>query len=94
MKHDLIDYYEICDDSFNKEENLIKSTKSFTIAEKLARTAYPDKKDEYDLRWESFYLPLKRRKKAIVLPMSIMLYKNEYYVSIEKCGRWKTPART
>ncbi|MCK5707889.1 MAG: hypothetical protein KAI43_09565 [Candidatus Aureabacteria bacterium] len=46
----------------------------------LTGKAFPTYKDKFEKRWESFYLPLKRRSRLITIPFAIIEYDKKYYI--------------
>lgn len=70
--------------SFNEVQ--IEDYRVFILAEELVSMAYPTYEDKFDKRWESFYLPVKRYRKVIALPVWIMEYNKEFFVEIWPFG--------
>jgi hypothetical protein len=58
----------------------------YALIEKLVDTAYPTYEDKYDKRWESFYIPIKRNRKIIAVPMWVMKYNEGFFIIIQSFG--------
>lgn len=71
------------------DEVLVENDKVFEIIEELVSLAHPTYEDEFDKRWEYFYIPINRNKKIISAPVWIMEYENEFFVTIQSFGRIK-----
>lgn len=69
------------------DEKQVESTEVYELAEKLAGLAHPTHEDEYDRRWEYFYLPLRRSGRKIAVQVWIMEYQKEFYVTVQPYGR-------
>lgn len=67
----------------------IKSTRHQELVKKLTGPIVPSQKDEYDTRWFCFYVPAKRSGREIAIPMSIVKYKNTFFVSLFKIGQFE-----
>lgn len=70
------------------DEKQVESTQVYELAETLTGLAYPTYEDEYDKRWEYFYLPVKRRGRTIAVPVWIMDYNREFFISVQPFGRF------
>lgn len=64
----------------------IEDDKVYNLTEKLVSTAYPTSEDKYDKRWEYFYVPVKRNRKTIAVPMWIMEYDKDFFVILQSFG--------
>lgn len=64
----------------------IENNEVYVLVEKLIQSAYPTYEDQYDKRWEYFYIPIKRNRKTIAVPVWIMEYKKEFFVTIQPFG--------
>jgi len=81
------DYYEInwaLRDRFRG--NVIADDKRYNTIRELTRTAYPTMR-KGDTRWFYFYTPVKRDRKIIALPFSIVLYRERFFVLFEHTGQ-------
>ncbi len=67
-------------------EKHIENTETYNLAEALTDEAFPSYQDEYDKRWEGFYLPVKRRGRVIALPFDISEYKQEFFLDFQTFG--------
>jgi hypothetical protein len=56
------------------------------LIEKLVNIACPTYEDKYDKRWECFYVPIKRCRKIIAVPMWIMKYNDEFFTIVQSFG--------
>lgn len=70
------------------EEVQIENDEIYGLLEKLTDIAYPTTEDQYDKRWEYFYVPIERDKKTIVIPMWIMKYNEEFFGSVQSFGNF------
>ena len=70
------------------DERQVENDKVYILIEELTNLAYPTYEDQYDKRWEYFYIPIKRNRKIIVIPLWIMEYHNEFFVTIQSFGRF------
>ncbi len=68
-------------------ERQIENTEIYNLTKRLADGALPSYQDEFDKRWESFYLPVRRKGKLIALPFGILEYKKEFFVHFHLLGR-------
>ena len=68
------------------DERQVENDKVYTLIENLTNLAYPTVEDHVDKRWEYFYLPIKRNRKTIVIPIWIMEYNKEFFVIIQSFG--------
>lgn len=64
----------------------IESDKTYMLTKILVNTAHPTYEDHVDKRWEHFYVPIKRDRKTIVIPVWMMEYNNEFFVTIQSFG--------
>lgn len=64
-----------------RSEKRIQDSELYKAIKTLSKKAFPSEDSEYDKRWKDFYLPLKRRGYVILVPLSIMLYENKFFVS-------------
>ena len=71
----------------NNNERQVENDRVYMLTEKLTQLAYPTYEDQYDKRWEYFYIPIKRNRKTIVAPIWIMEYNKEFFVTIQSFGR-------
>lgn len=76
-----IDYYL---DGFR--EKLIENNQIYRLVEELINQAFPSYEDEYDKKWEYFYLPVRRSGKVIALPFGVMEYNKEFFVFFHLLG--------
>lgn len=81
-----INFYELEYCLGNSNEKLVESTAIYQQVKKLTAMAFPTHQDQYDKRWEGFYLLVKRDGRAIALPLGIMEYRKAFYVSLHKTG--------
>lgn len=72
LTHWDIDYF------LHGNEKAIKNSRIYSAAKKLASKAHPTFKDEYDTKWEYFYLPIRRRG-TICVPLGLMKYRGEFF---------------
>lgn len=73
--------YEILESHVSKK---IQDSRLYKAIKKLTEKAYPTEESEYEKRWINFYLPLKRRGYLILVPLGIVLYDQEYFLSLHK----------
>jgi len=81
------DYYEIewaLGERFR--QNVIVDDGLHEVVEELTRTAHPTARMG-DKRWFYFYVPVKRDRKIIALPLSIVLYRGRFFVLFEHTGQ-------
>ena len=64
----------------------IKNSKIWGLVRKLTNLAHPSYEDQFDTLWKSFYLPLRRSGKIIVVPVHICKYKKLFGVRIHPLG--------
>ena len=69
-------------------EKYVENDEIYMLTEKLTNLAYPTYEDQYDRRWEYFYIPIKRNRKTISVPVWIMEYNKEFFVTIQSFGRF------
>ncbi len=67
-------------------ERQIENTETYNMVKALTDEAFPSYQDEYDKRWEGFYLPVKRRGRIIALPFGIAEYKQEFFLYFHTFG--------
>lgn len=79
---DDIEYYL---HEFNERQ--VENDKVNTLLENLTNLAHPTYEDQYDKRWEYFYIPIKRNRKIIAVPVWIMEYNKEFFITIQSFGR-------
>jgi len=81
------DYYEI-DRALGERfrTNVIADDKLYDIIRELTGTAYPTMRNG-DTRWFYFYVPVKRNRKTIALPFSVVLYRGRFFVLFEHTGQ-------
>ncbi|MFH1200452.1 MAG: hypothetical protein V1708_05270 [Candidatus Micrarchaeota archaeon] len=53
---------------------------------KITALAFPTFEDEFDKRWDSFYLPLRRSGKIIAMPVYVGEYQRSYTASFRSLG--------
>ncbi len=70
------------------EERQIENDEIYELTKKLTDLAYPSYEDQYDKRWSYFYLPIKRRRKTIAIPIWIMEYNNDFFITIQSFGNF------
>ncbi len=70
------------------DEKHVESTKVYELAERLTSLAHPSYEDQYDRRWEYFYLPVKRSGRTIAVSVRILEYNKEFFVSVQSFGRF------
>lgn len=68
-------------------EKQIENTEVYKLTKKLADEALPNYQDEFDKRWENFYLPVRRKGKVIALQFGILEYNKEFFVHFHLLGR-------
>ncbi len=68
-------------------ERQVENDKVYILVENLTNLAYPTYEDQFDKRWEYFYIPIKRNRKTIAVPVWIMEYNKEFFVTIQSFGR-------
>lgn len=73
--------YDILESHVSKK---ILDSRFYKTIKKLAEKAHPTEESEYEKRWINFYLPLKRRGYLILVPLGIVLYDQEYFLSLHK----------
>lgn len=54
----------------------------YTLVKKLTDMAYPTEESRYDKKWLDFYVPLRRKSEIIVTPLSIVLYKDKFFLHL------------
>jgi hypothetical protein len=64
----------------------IEDDSVYILTELLVNIAYPTYKDEYDKRWECFYVPIRRNRKTITVPIWIMRYNDEFFIVVQSFG--------
>jgi hypothetical protein len=64
----------------------IEDDNIYNLTEKLVNIAYPTYEDKYDKRWEYFYVPIKRNRKTVAVPMWIMEYNEEFFIIVQSFG--------
>jgi hypothetical protein len=64
----------------------LKNKRIYKIVKELTSLAFPDSFDEFDKRWFSFYLLLKRNGRLIAFPISVMEYKRRFFVHFKDFG--------
>ncbi len=67
-------------------ERQIENTEIYNLTKRLADGALPSYQDKFDKRWESFYLPVRRKGKVIALPFGIHEYNKEFFVHFHLLG--------
>ncbi len=68
-------------------EKQIENTEIYNLTKRLADGALQSYQDKFDKRWESFYMPVRRKGKVIALPFDILEYKKEFFVHFHLFGR-------
>ncbi len=68
-------------------EKQIENTLIYKLTKRLTDEELPSYQDKFDKRWESFYLPVRRRGKVIALPFGILEYNKEFFVHFHLLGR-------
>lgn len=68
------------------EERQVESDKVYALVEELTNLAHPTYEDHIDKRWEYFYVPVRRNRKTIAIPMWIMEYNKEFFVIVQSFG--------
>ena len=48
----------------------------------LTEKAYPTEESDYEKRWSDFYLPLKRKGYFILIPLTIILYDQNFFLCV------------
>lgn len=76
--------YFLSDSSHNYKK--VEDAEVYELVKEVTDKVDPSYKDKYDTKWEDFYLPIKRRGRDIVIPFSIVLYNNEFYVNFYNIG--------
>lgn len=84
LHYDDIEYY-----LKRSGEVQIENDEIYALLEELTDLAYPTKEDEYDKRWEYFYVPIKKGRKTVAIPMWIMEYKEEFFAIIRPLGNFR-----
>lgn len=70
------------------DEMQVENDKVYALAERLTNLAHPTYEDQFDKRWEYFYIPIRRSRKTIAVPIWIMEYEKEFFVTIQSFGRF------
>lgn len=70
-------------------ERQIENNEVYALVEELTGLAYPTYEDQYDKRWEYFYIPIRRYRNTIAVPIWIMEYNNEFFVTIQSFGNFR-----
>jgi len=81
LHYDDVEYY-----LHSFDERQIESNKVYMLTKEIINLAYPTYEDSFDKRWEYFYIPIKRDRKIIAVPMWIMEYNNEFFVIVQSFG--------
>jgi len=84
-----IHYDELFDRVSIGSPKKIKNTGHYELVKKLTASVAPSQEDRYDTRWFCFYVPAKRSGREIAIPMSVVKYKNTFFVSIFKVGHFE-----
>jgi hypothetical protein len=71
---------------WNFREIGIENDDIYAMTRTLTSLAEPTSEDQYDKRWEYFYLPVKRNGRLVCLPFGIVKYKDNYYVFFQNLG--------
>lgn len=67
----------------NLREMIIENDEIYDLIEKITNFAYPTNEDQYDKRWRYFYLPLLRGNENIAVPVWIMEYHKEFFITVK-----------
>jgi len=59
----------------------IKNDSLYSKLRYLTDIAYPSSQDKLEKRWDSFFIPLKRRGELISLPLFVLDYQSNFYLS-------------
>lgn len=84
IHYDDIEYY-----LNSLEERQVDNDKVYILVEELTNMAHPTYEDHVDKRWEYFYVPVRRNRKIIAIPMWIMEYNKEFFVIIQSFGSFR-----
>lgn len=68
------------------EEKQVENDKVYALAEELTSLALPTYEDDFDKRWEYFYVPVMRNSKTIAIPIWIMEYNKEFFGTVQSFG--------
>ncbi len=84
-----LSFYEI--ESYLKRHGslstfVIEDGRVYDLVRNLTRTTPSSSKDEYDERWEDFYLPLRRSGREISIPFTIVLYRDNFFCVFFRLG--------
>lgn len=63
-------------------ERRVNYSRLYKFVKDLTSKAYPTEENAYDKRWMDFYLPLKRRGFLILVPISVMLYEQRFFLHL------------
>ena len=78
---------EIVEYRLHGHDNIcVEDDNVYILIEKLVNIAYPTFEDKYDKRWEYFYLPIKRNRKTVAVPIWIMKYNEEFFLIVQSFG--------
>ena len=64
----------------------IENDKIYALTEELVDIAYPTYEDQYDKRWECFYIPIRRNRKIVAIPVWMMKYNDEFFAIVQSVG--------
>lgn len=81
LNNEKVEYHLYGHDNISIENDDI-----YALIEYLVDTAYPTHEDKYDKRWEYFYIPVKRSRRIIAIPMWIMKYNDEFFIIVQSIG--------
>lgn len=83
LSSDNIEYY-----IHGFDERQIENDEVYMLVKDLVDLAYPTYENEFDKRWEYFYIPIKRNRKIIAVPIWIMEYNKEFFLTIQSFGNF------
>jgi hypothetical protein len=72
----------------------IENDEIYILLQELTDLAYPTCEDKYDERWEYFYVPVKKGRKTISIPIWIMRYNEEFFVTVQSFGNFHIKKET
>src|SRR3990172_3729309 len=58
----------------------IHDSRLYKAVGELTEKAYPTEESDYEKRWSDFYLPLKRKGYFILIPLTIILYDQKFFL--------------
>lgn len=70
------------------EEKTVSNSHLYRMVEDLTDQAQPKRFGKGDLRWISFYLPVRDMGRAICVPFAVTKYRDNFYVHLNVLGRF------